>query len=306
MIPHLIHIGAAKTGSTFLQNWFESHPQTIYSPGGIAGFPSVKGMALGLQPGVGPRRLFVTSGEALYQPPLRGDLLLRVRSAEEIRCAKAQICDGLADLFPNAHVLLVTRGFAGLLKSQFSQMARSGRSFDKADPTAGMRDRPQEWSPDVIAAVRQTYDYDWALTLYRERFGDRFFVLPYELLSQDPAAFVAVLERRFGLDHHAPENRRLNASLSAREIGLFPRMTRVFEAVPYAPLRSRLLEAHRSAIRRGAYGSVLPLLETLFRTQPADMRTPDAVLDKLRGLAHDLVKEPHYAPFAGLYLEPET
>ena len=41
MTGHLIHIGYAKAGSSFLRSWFAQHPQLAYAEGGIAGFPDV-------------------------------------------------------------------------------------------------------------------------------------------------------------------------------------------------------------------------------------------------------------------------
>ena len=44
--PHLIHIGFPKAASTFLQHWFDRHPEIAYRPGGLAGMHTVYDLSL--------------------------------------------------------------------------------------------------------------------------------------------------------------------------------------------------------------------------------------------------------------------
>src|SRR5262249_13996826 len=68
MTGHLIHIGYAKAGSTFLRSWFAQHPQLAYAPGGIAGFRDVYSMVeASASPGLQPLYR-VTSAEAFATP----------------------------------------------------------------------------------------------------------------------------------------------------------------------------------------------------------------------------------------------
>jgi hypothetical protein len=62
---HLIHIGYPKAGSTFLQAWFEQHPELCYAPGGLGGFYNIYEIC---RPSGRACKYFVTSFEGIATP----------------------------------------------------------------------------------------------------------------------------------------------------------------------------------------------------------------------------------------------
>src|SRR4051812_10644515 len=114
MTGHLIHIGYAKAGSTFLQRWFAHHPELLYREGGIAGLADI--YELSRQSAAPPSgiRYRVSSSEGLATPHAFVGLQHVAHGevqAHHLREAQEAACAALAALFPNAWILVVTRGF---------------------------------------------------------------------------------------------------------------------------------------------------------------------------------------------------
>ena len=99
MARHLIHVGYPKTGSTFLQAWFERHPELRYSPGGLGGFHSVYEIAR--LSSRGAYKYYVTSCEELSTPhESAGGARWDSRYAEPVRLDRvkekqAAVCSAL-------------------------------------------------------------------------------------------------------------------------------------------------------------------------------------------------------------------
>jgi hypothetical protein len=208
MTGHLLHIGYAKAGSTFLQHWFESHPQLAYERGGIAGFRDVYDIA---RQGTRGRdvRYRVTSNEGLSSPrPDAGDAAVDYAALHVMHIAVAQqrVCTMLADLFPRSTVLIVTRGFRSMILSSLSQYARSGGD---ADPGELIQKAQQARDPRQV----DWWDYDKLVAMYTQAFGaDNVMVMPYELLRDDPDEFIRVLAARLGIDAHPASRKRVKSA----------------------------------------------------------------------------------------------
>jgi hypothetical protein len=298
MTAHLIHIGYAKTGSTFLKRWFEAHPQIAFDANGIAGFRDVNDMARQSASPPSGMRLRVTSSEGFATPHAFiggiGGGYHGYRDGEgRLPDAQAPAADMLAALFPDAHVLLVTRGFRSVVLSGYSQYVRDGGSRDFFAP-----------DPADPEARRYAWNYDYLVRLYRERFGDRLIVLPYELLRDDAEAFVREIERPLGLDHCAPPPHRHNPSLSPVELRWYPRLTRLIRRLPIGDLgRRALLRIYLPLVMRNRLG---PLVRLLQATRPAEPVTralvTDEVVDDFRGRAEVLRDHPLYRRYRDDYL----
>lgn len=289
MTGHLIHIGYAKAGSTFLQDWFAAHPQIAYIHGGIAGFGSVYSLAAEAaaeQPGYLWR---VTSCEGFTSPsPDAGKRNIDLSRPGEGTVAErqARACALLAETFPGAHVLIVTRGVRSMILSSYSQYVRVG------------------CSDDLETLVRQggesPWHYDELIERYRARFGDRVIVLPYELLARDPMGFRAELERRLGLVPFDFEDRVVNRSLSSIELRWYPRLARLAQRLPF---RRRMSRLYVDLVFENRLAPLIALLNRLWSAKPVDGAIiTDDVLEKMRGLADGLAADPIYAPFARDYL----
>ena len=201
----------------------------------------------------------------------------------------------LAELFPNARILLVTRGFRSMIRSVYAEWVRRGLDLEIAEFCERMA---ETIGGDLL-------DYDHLISLYQRAFGaDRVLILPYELLRDDPAAFIGELESWLGLDHFPPDPERVNAAISAQELYWFPRISRVARLLPIpAALRTRLrnnfhILAEKLHLRRGlrVVARVSPHLSV---TQEA---IPDDQVERCRGKAERLRPNPLFSRYAEEYL----
>jgi hypothetical protein len=289
MTGHLIHVGFAKAGSTFLQQWFADHPQLLYQPGGIAGFSNV--FDISRQSAVPPPEFCcrVTSNEGLATP--RGSYYEPATVPSP--AAQARSAAILASLFPTAHVLLVTRGFRSVLLSGYSQYVRDGGYLDfgtsgPADPELG----------------RHIWNYDHLVELYTMHFGERLMVMPYEMLCDDADGFVRTIERWLGIDHFPPPNRRFNPSLSPVELRWYPRLTRLLRRAPIgATARRALLRIYFPLLIDNRLRPLVRLLQFVRPAAPVtEAFVTDAMVDAFRGRAALLRDNPLYEPYKEDYL----
>jgi hypothetical protein len=289
MTRHLLHIGYPKTGSTFLQHWFAAHPQIAYVHGGIAGFGSVYAMIAEAAAGDPGHLWRVTSHEAFSAPfPDAGRRIIDLARPGEGTPAdrQARACALLAEMFPDAHVLIVTRGYRAMILSSYSQYVRVGGADDL---------ETQVWQ-----GGENPWTYDETIAMYRARFGDRVIVLPYELLARDPAAFRGELERRLGVAPFDFQDIVVNRSLSPVELRWYPRLARLVQRLPFRRATSRL---YRAAVFDNRLAPLVALLDQLWPAKPVDGAIiTDELLEEARGLSDGLAADPVYLPFARDYL----
>lgn len=294
MTRHLLHIGYPKAGSTYLQRWFESHPQLAFEDGGIAGFRSVYAIAQAAASSRAEPLVRVTSCEALASPgedagrtSIDYDTYRRFDMAD----AQTRACSTLASLFPGAMVLIVTRGFRAVILSALSQYARSGGDLDVAE-LIGKADRDHD--------LTVVFHYDRLIAEYQRAFGAaNVLVLPFELLRDDAGAFLRALAAPLGIDAHAAPRERVNEGLSPVELYWYPRLTRFVRR-----LRSRRLfdtyiaAAQRNRLRRG-----IAVLQRLRPGAPVTAASiPEEFVNAFRGRAESLRGNPLYAAYAAEYL----
>jgi hypothetical protein len=279
-VNHLIHIGYPKTGSNALRAWFAEHPQIAFEEGAIAGFRTVYDIATGAAATGRDVRCRVTSGEGLSTPHPdvgRGSVDYG-DSAAAVAAAQARVRDELALLFPNASVLIVTRGFRSMLLSSYSQYVRTGGALDFADYCA--------------SGLEAVWDYDRLTVLYEEAFGpENVLVLPWEGLRDDPAAFVGTLEARLGLDAPAQAMAGANAAVSPAALAWFPRFARL--------LPPRLFARAARGNRLDALARLLQRLRPL--PLPDEAAVPESVLRRLDSGAARLRARPAYARYVSDY-----
>lgn len=288
MTGHLLHVGYPKTGTKFLCRWFGAHPQLAYRTDALAGYRDIYDV---VEEGVAARPTVsyrVTSCEG-FTAPRREARGIALSYADGVAPAVAQrnICASLAGLFPNAHVLIVTRGFRAMILSSFSQYVRSGGAASLEQLIA----QPPVEGP---------WDYDFVVALYRQAFGDdKVMVLPYELLRDDAERFLGTIEAWLGLSPCRIPPDRVNTSLSPVEMYWYPRVTRAVCRLPIGPaLKRRYL--HGAFVNR--FRRVIAMLQ---RVRPGTPVTADAIPDQVVAKYHDkarlLCSNPLYAPYAREY-----
>lgn len=305
MAEHLIHVGYPKAGSTFLQAWFERHPEIRYAHGGVGGFRDVYAMCRMPDPGCS---YYVTSAEGLSTPHgSTGGLQLEGGGGgdglpERIKDAQADVCALLKTLFPESRVLVVTRGFRDIVVSGYSQYVRSGGTEDLEGMCSALAGR-------LADDAAHYYDFDYLVGLYREAFGaERVIVLPYELLRDDQARFLAVLEERLGLEHREVRVGRVNASLSPEELYWYPVVSRAVSAAAerLGPRGGRWYRRYAQLVFGGR---LRPLARALARARPGRRVAGGGALERVlalcAGRAELLRGDPLYAPYAAEYLWEE-
>lgn len=306
MARHLIHIGYPKTGSTFLQAWFERHPELRYAPGGLGGFRDVYELA---RPPDRAYKFYVTSFEGLSTPhESAGGVRLDFGGAEParedpVKENQAAVCARLRSLYPQSRVLIVTRGFRGMILSAYSQSVRMGARLHLAGMCAELAARLRD-------DARHYYDYDYLVGLYGDAFGEEnLVVMPYELLRDDQAGFVRALEASLGLAHAEVSLGRVNPSLSPEELYWYPVISRAVSAAAsrLGPRRHRRL--YGWYVRQTLGNRLRPLVKVLSACRPGRAITaadfPAEILRLCAGRATRLKDRPHYAPYAAEYLWEE-
>ena len=187
----LIHIGFAKAGSTFLQNWFYHRKDLHYQANSLAGFwgmSSFKRWAIQDQSSI---RYHIISDEALSV--WQGQSLnVNTFQHYEVAAYQQNVADLLHDLYPHAKVLILTRGIRSLLKSSYFQYVKMGGIID-FDEFLEKYARPY---------MLEMYNYDRVIRHYQTLFGvEQVIVLPFEWLQKDSESFLQQVEKIVGLDH---------------------------------------------------------------------------------------------------------
>jgi len=303
MSKHLVHVGFAKAGSTFLQKWFREHPQLLYEPEGIAGFCSVGEISADRDPDC-VSRYYVTSAEGLVigWRATKGSHALELkqegcRSDTELARRQVRICQTLSNIFPAARVLIVTRGYQGFIRSGYSEYVKFGGDWTFAQYTGIVR-------PLLLQAL----DINHLVRLYSAAFGEaNVILLPYELLRDNRRGFIALLEERLGLDHHDIDPGRLNASLSPHELYWYPKISRMLLTFPARILSDRwvdrlYVEYSRRCVRPNRLRRPIKVLDRLFTQRKMQDSLPVGYLDAFKEKGTILRDNPLYADYAGEYL----
>jgi hypothetical protein len=226
---HLIHIGFPKTGSTFLQKWFQENPHLFYAPGGLAGFHNVYQVShLAAQNNLEAFKYYVTSDESLSTPSLsvgtiptdRGTKTSKLRPTKQ---AQINGCRILKCLYPNAKILLITRGYKGATISGYSQYVRMGGAM----PLPALihlnlaHNNGKEEDNDGGA-----FNYGFVANEYEEAFGkENVLTLPFELMRDDQTKFLTIIEQWLHIPHFEGSKDRVNESLSKVELYWYPKLS---------------------------------------------------------------------------------
>ena len=287
----ILHIGYPKAGSTFLQQYFSAHPGVWYDGGAIGNYKLTGQLPADLitrKQGDGD---FVISEEqlAVWQGNL--DIVGVKFKPFDIKAHQLKTCKALYAQFPDAKVLIVTRGFASVMASMYSQYV-----------SIGGIDTPAEFVTEFTAIMVDFYDYNYLLTIYRETFGvGNVVVLPFELLKQNPEKFLMLVEQQTALPHFTMDTSQVNSSLDGSEAESYRRLSKgIYKVVQILPY----------GIRRIVYGLYVYLLYSRklhwllrrFKSAPVQLVADEAVLSRFRGKATLLAEENLYAPYRKEYL----
>ena len=224
---HLLHVGVHKTGSTWLQ-------QCV--------FPQARAVAYA-DPVVGAlvANLLHADDEDFHADAFRALVADVERRGVRLLISHegltgATWADGisgdrlarrLGDVIPHADVIVLIRNQAEMLLALYAQYVNEGGTCALADFLAGDHEGPR-LAADVL-------DYDRVVSAYRDAFGERVWVVPYERVRDDPMQFTRELDDRYDLGLDEPTLRRVNVSLSPTGLRVLRAWNRLFRASPFNP-----------------------------------------------------------------------
>ena len=287
-LRHLIHIGYAKAGTHFVLRWFASHPQIhLIRDRTVAAADAARQVEESGLPGC---RWTAISSEEFASP-------LGVFGAG-LPLAQAEICNQLAARLPEAHILLLTRGFRSVLVSGYSQYVKSGGDQD----FYVFRDI----DPRELEHAAHAWDYNYLVQIYRQAFGGRVVALPYELLRDEPTAFVRQLEERLEVGACEVALDRLNPALKPYELRWYPRITRALRRVGGRfGTGERLAEWHLSRMGSKPWRFLARGLQLLIPAKPVtEALIAERDVEFFRGRADVFRDDPAYTAYHAEYLIP--
>lgn len=285
----LLHIGYGKAGSSSLQTWFARHPDIIsFAARGI--YEATR------DPTDRSDKVFVLSDERLGLGigfDAATGLFTNTNNVAQVR---SETADMLRSIFPEAHVLIVTRGYEGFLRSFYSQYLRKCGILDWEEFLIQYRD-----------AIKEILDVDKLIDLYARRYGpEKVIVLPFELLVSDRAKFGSRIEELLGLSSERMKIPHLNPALTISEARMYPQLN-LFARRAVAGLpekwQPKLLKIYQ---RRIVSAKFTKLLIRLLSRDTAPQPFPSGYLSEIAGRQNFLRDRADYAPFFPDYLVCEA
>jgi hypothetical protein len=258
----LVHVGYHKTGTNWLQEELFGNPRTGYR-------------WLGKQPLTHPVHTLVRARPFDFDPAaVRAAFEPMLRDAESANLLPVvsfprlsghpysggydsrTIADRVAEVFPEARILIVIREQRSMIVSTYKQYVNAGGEAKLEHFLRPAKQR--EWR--VPGFDYGHFAYDRLIGHYRSLYGgDSVLVLPYEQFVRDPRGFVEAIAR-FALRElpanvleELPFARRSNAAQSALAVGLARPLNRFRQRsdLNLEPLlESRLLSRTGTRIRR--------------------------------------------------------
>jgi hypothetical protein len=224
-LPDVFVVGAAKSGSTALHQYFRAHPQ-VFVPGTIK---ETNYMAFcdGLPRLAGPRDAEVLAGSLTTLSSYRA--LYAARSAERAAADVSpsylyypRAAGKIAESCPQAKIVMVLRNPVEAAFSMYAMMRRDARepcrTFWQAFEQSSQRQAAGwEWAWDYQGCFR----YAKQVARYRDMFpASQLFIRRYEVLRNNPAEFYSDLAKFIGIDliDLARANRPWNVGPRRREM----------------------------------------------------------------------------------------
>lgn len=292
----LLHIGYVKSGSTYLQEWFASHPAMYYRPKAIAGFYDTESFSFYAEVQKPMHQYYVLSSEDLSVWKSKGSIINILKPPSfDYRHYQAKLAKTLHSVFPQGKVLIVTRGYSTLLSSMYAEYLKGGGilTFDDMQRTFAK----------YFAAF---LDYNHVVELYRKQFGaENVVVLPFEMLRDNPASFLKKIEDELGInERYAFKADKVNAAMEWKVLDAYRRVSSaVYRLTKFLPekMQGGVFYMYSKALNKK---EPIWLMKALASNADADsmLYGKDELLNLLRGKASVLKDEEIYQPYLNDYL----
>lgn len=202
----IIHVGFHKTGTTFLQHYFKQHPDVWYDQSFFEQYRQTGEITIENQ----IKDCQVTeSNVALSEEQLtvwNGVLNPLGAKFQEynIEAHQKRNAQKLFELYPNAKILITIRGFDTLLQSLYAQYVLNGGVLFFGD----------FFEVQQKNKLQKLFNYDYVFSIYSKMFGAKnVLILPYELLKENPAAYIATIEKEFDFPSFTFSTEAINRAL---------------------------------------------------------------------------------------------
>ena len=293
----LLHVGFSKAGSTFLQNWFKNHPEIYFQPKHIAqGFYNAWQLADDLQQSEKVYENFVLTCEDLTLWQGRPDWYgLTGSEAYDYRVFQDHMCRTLYALFPNAKVLMITRGYDTLFSSIYAQYISMG----------GVQSCEQMMSTNE-KMFTTFLDYNYSIDLYRKTFGNKnVVVLPFELLKENPKEFQSLIEEHLTIHQKFDfPFEKENASMNSKNLNAYYRTSKLIYGLlkPFPrKLRTKFYLTYCNVIRAKVPHPALNYISSYLK-QTINLGGTEKIISLMKGNAEILRSEKLYQKYLTQYL----
>lgn len=238
----LIHIGFPKTGSTLLQSFFDEHPAMHHNRNRFKNYVDTgkitEEVIEELEKG---ETVDVLSEELLsiWSGDITNVKFHTYNMDYDIDVHQRKTAEDLYRLFPNAKVLIVTRGFQSLFASLYSQYLLTGGTKNS-----------EKFRKESESQILKLYNYNRVIELYEKVFSkEQLIVLPFEALSADSESFLVQLENELGVENVSFKSGIIHGSIpkhlyfSIRSInGIYRKYLSIFSKRSAQPKFERYLE----------------------------------------------------------------
>lgn len=206
MIETIIHIGFPKTGSTYLQSYFESHPSIHHNRSRFNSYVNTGHISDEIIEELYPdEKIDILSEELLsiWSGDISKVKFQSYNMEYDFEIHQKNTAEQLNLIFPKAKILIVTRGFQSLFNSLYSQYILTGGTNSK-----------KKFSKESEEIILKLYNYNKVIDLYSSLFSkDQLIVLPFEWLQENPNEFLIYLEKIFNIDHIEFDSNKIHVSI---------------------------------------------------------------------------------------------
>ena len=241
--PDALHVGFSKCASTFLQHFFESHPDIylinqshFFAPFDFSDYPRGTDKYRRLYEGASDSQVALESDEHILLPLFHPVLLAAATTMDSV----TEVAGRIKAVAPSARIIMVVRSQANLIVSRYSEYILGGGTRD----FEGFVSEFLQCSTDGVNYF-QNY-YARIARIFFEAFGEKnVLVLTQEGLSRDEEATIARLCRFLGV----PMRRPARADSISRRVGLSRLGITVMKAFNRLVVRRQEMSSRRADVR---------------------------------------------------------